>query len=68
LIDLIPLLKGIISNIKLEIVINKVVDVRKSLRSFRDQMARRITAGLMVPDTKKKMHLIDSGIVNRLID
>lgn len=43
LYDLIPLLKGL--------VVNKVKDVRKSLRSYRDQVLRHIAAG--IPDPHK---------------
>ena len=43
LMDLIPLLKGLVEN--------QVKDVRKSLRNYRDQMLRHITAGVQNPHT-----------------
>lgn len=46
LYDLMPLLKGLVEN--------QVKDVRKSLRSYRDQMLRHITAGIMKPHTLLK--------------
>ena len=41
LYDLIPLLKSLVKN--------KVTDVRKSLRSYRDQVLRHIAAGVRDP-------------------